>query len=155
MNVCTFRLRRAAGALSLAALALALVILLRCTGAYVLLAGGTVRRLPVYSVEREDQSVSITFDCAWGTEHTDAILQALSDYNVKATFFMVEFWTEKYSSYVERIYEALAESDYRDRPCAYDYLTQTIDFLFDNEKRKALQKFWTSGIKVTPRVEPG
>lgn len=56
---------------------------------------------------------------------------------------------------VERIYEALAESDYRDRPCAYDYLTQTIDFLFDNEKRKALQKFWTSGIKVTPRVEPG
>ncbi len=56
---------------------------------------------------------------------------------------------------VERIYEAILESDYRDRPYAYDYLTQNIDFLFDNEKRKALQKFWTSGIKVTPRVEPG
>lgn len=56
---------------------------------------------------------------------------------------------------VERIYEAIVESDYRDRPYAYDHLTQTVDFLFDNEKHKALQKFWTSGIKVTPRVEPG
>ena len=56
---------------------------------------------------------------------------------------------------VERIYEAVRQSDYRDRPYAYDYLTRNIDFLFDNEKRKALQKFWTSGVKVTPRVEPG
>ena len=56
---------------------------------------------------------------------------------------------------VERIYEAVQQSDYRDRPYAYDYLTRNIDFLFDNEKRKALQKFWTSGVKVTPLVEPG
>lgn len=56
---------------------------------------------------------------------------------------------------LERIYESLVESDYAERPYAYDYLTQDIDYLFDNEKRKALQKFWTSGIKVTPRVEPG
>ena len=48
-----------------------------------------------------------------------------------------------------------AFADYRDRPYAYDYLTRNIDFLFDNEKRKALQKFWTSGVKVTPLVEPG
>jgi len=27
--------------------------------------------------------------------------------------------------------------------------------LFDNEKSKALQKFWTCGVKVTPLVEPG
>ena len=56
---------------------------------------------------------------------------------------------------VERIYEAVQQSDYRDRPYAYDYLTRNIDFLFDNEERKALQKFWTSGVKVTPLVEPG
>ena len=56
---------------------------------------------------------------------------------------------------MERIYEAVQQSDYRDRPYAYDYLTRNIDFLFDNEKRKALQKFWTSGVKVTPLVEPG
>ena len=52
------------------------------------------RSLPVYSVEREDNAVSITFDCAWGTEHTDAILQALEEANVKATFFTVQFWAE-------------------------------------------------------------
>ena len=103
MNVCTLRLRRAAGALSLAALALALVILLRCTGAYVLFAGGTVRRLPVYSVEREDRRIAITFDCAWGTDHTDAILGALERQGVRATFFMVEFWTEKYPEFVRKI----------------------------------------------------
>ena len=56
---------------------------------------------------------------------------------------------------VERIYESVLASEYRDRAYAYDYLTHNIDFLFDNEKRKALQKFWTSGVKVTPRVEPG
>ena len=84
----------------------ALLLAVYFTGAYAVFYGGTNRRIPIYSVEREDKYISITFDCAWGTEHTDAILQALSDYNVKATFFMVEFWTEKYSSYVERIYEA-------------------------------------------------
>ena len=96
MNVCTLRLRRAACPLALGAAALALVILLRCTGAYVLLAGGTVRRLPVYSVERADKAIAITFDCAWGTERTDAILQACAREGVRATFFMVEFWAEKY-----------------------------------------------------------
>ncbi len=73
------------------------------TGAYAVFYGETNRRIPIYSVERSDKAVSITFDCAWGTEHTDSILDALSDYNVKATFFMVEFWAEKYSQYVEKI----------------------------------------------------
>lgn len=41
---------------------------------------------------------------------------------------------------VERIYEAVQQSDYRDRPYAYDYLTRNIDFLFDNEKRKGSSK---------------
>ena len=56
---------------------------------------------------------------------------------------------------VERIYEAIVEEGYADRPYAYDYLTQNIDFLFNEQKHKALKKFWASGIKVTPRVNPG
>ena len=32
------------------------------------------RSLPVYSVERTDNKIAISFACAWGTEHTDAIL---------------------------------------------------------------------------------
>ena len=64
------------------------------------------RRLPVYSVAREDNAVSITFDCAWGTEHTDAILEALKEANVRATFFTVQFWAEEHPDYLKKIDEA-------------------------------------------------
>ena len=104
MNFRVFRLRRALLPCLLAAVFLALAITLHFTGAYAVYTGGTVRKLPIYSVEREDKYISITFDCAWGTEHTDGILSALSEYGVKATFFMVEFWTEKYADYVSRIH---------------------------------------------------
>lgn len=76
------------------------------TGAYAVYYGNTTRLVPIYSVEREDKFVSISFDCAWGTEHTDEILNALKVSNVRATWFMVEFWTEKYSEYVKKIDEA-------------------------------------------------
>ena len=76
------------------------------TGAYAVYYGNTPRLIPIYSVEREDKVVSISFDCAWGTEYTDAILKALKVSNVRATWFMVEFWTEKYSDFVKKIDEA-------------------------------------------------
>lgn len=57
---------------------------------------------------------------------------------------------------VEHIYEAVTEFGFDKKPYdAYSYLTANIDFLFDEQKRKALDKFWNSGIKVTPRVNPG
>ena len=49
---------------------------------------------------------AITFDCAWGTEYTDQILKALEVSEVKATFFTVEFWTEKYGDFVKKISDA-------------------------------------------------
>lgn len=73
------------------------------SGAYAVWYGNSPRLLPIYSVEREEKLVSITFDCAWGVEHTDAILGALKASNVRATWFMVEFWTEKYPEYVSKI----------------------------------------------------
>ena len=76
------------------------------TGAYAVYFGNTPRLLPVYSVEREDKVVSISFDCAWGVDYTDEILNALKVSNVRATWFMVEFWTEKYEDYVKKINSA-------------------------------------------------
>ena len=76
------------------------------TGAYAVYYGNTPRLIPIYSVEREDKVVSISFDCAWGVEHTDEILNALRVGNVHATWFMVEFWTKKYPEYVKKIDEA-------------------------------------------------
>lgn len=76
------------------------------SGAYAVYFGSSSRRIPIYSVGREDKVISISFDCAWGTDHTDAILSALEKNDVRATWFMVEFWTEKYPDYVKKIDEA-------------------------------------------------
>ena len=55
---------------------------------------------------------------------------------------------------VEHIWEAIIESSYMGTDnglTAYDYLTRNIDFILDEEKHKALKKFWDAGLKVTPR----
>lgn len=79
------------------------------TGAYAVFYGNTPRLIPIYSVEREEKLCSITFDCAWGTEYTDDILKALKTSDVRATFFMVEFWTSKYPDFVKKIKDSGCE----------------------------------------------
>ena len=57
---------------------------------------------------------------------------------------------------LEHTYEAILEAGFDKKPYdAYEYLTRNIDYIFDNQKRRALQKFWDSGLKVSPRVNPG
>lgn len=87
----------------------ALAVTAKFTGAYTVYLGNTPRLVPIYSVEREDKTVAITFDCAWGTEYTDDILSALKEHDVRATFFMVEFWTKKYPEVVKKIDKAGCE----------------------------------------------
>lgn len=89
--------------LGVAAIVLSCIFALQSTGAYAVFFGGTVRSLPIYSVQREDKKIAITFDCAWGVEYTDALLENLQAAGAVATFFMVEFWTEKYPEYVKKI----------------------------------------------------
>lgn len=56
---------------------------------------------------------------------------------------------------IEHTYEAVVEAGYAEKPYdAYSYLT-AFDYLFDNQKQKALHKFWNAGIKVAPRTNPG
>ncbi len=70
-------------------------------------AGTSSRRsLPIYSVEIAEKKVAISFDCAWGVEHTDALLEAMKRENIICTFFAVEFWTTKYPEFVEKIVAA-------------------------------------------------
>lgn len=105
MKVFILKKRAAAFFLAAAAVTAILAVLLAATGAYAVFTGGTVRSLPVYSVETQEKKISISFDCAWGTEYTDELLDVLERENVRATFFMVEFWTEKYPEYVKKIDE--------------------------------------------------
>ncbi len=76
----------------------------RATGAAEVYFSGA-RSLPIYNVGREDNKIAISFDCAWGTEHTDAILSALEKGNVRATFFTVQFWAEEHADYLKKIDE--------------------------------------------------
>ncbi len=75
------------------------------TGAYQVFYGGTMRKLPIYSVQTEQKKVAISFDCAWGVDYTDRLLDIMEKEQVRCTFFMVEFWTKKYSDYVKKIDE--------------------------------------------------
>jgi polysaccharide deacetylase family sporulation protein PdaB len=68
--------------------------------------GKTQKQLPIYSVQREDKKIAISFDCAWGVDYTDKLLEIMQIENVKCTFFMVEFWTEKHPDYVKKIFDA-------------------------------------------------
>ncbi len=98
-----FKLKNIILAASAALLITVLSLSVYFTGAYAVYYGNTPRLIPIYSVDREDKVVSISFDCAWGVEYTDEILNALKVSNVRATWFMVEFWTEKYVDYVKKI----------------------------------------------------
>lgn len=75
------------------------------TGAYAVFYGGVERKLPIYSVDRKDKAIAISFDCAWGTDYTDELLTIMQEEDVKCTFFMVEFWVKKYPDYVKKIFD--------------------------------------------------
>ncbi len=67
------------------------------------------RLIPIYRVQTEEKKIAITFDCAWGADKTEAILEVLDSYQIDATFFMVSFWAEKYPDLVSLIVESGSE----------------------------------------------
>lgn len=61
------------------------------------------RKLPIYCVDTEEKKIAISFDAAWGDDKTMTILDTLDKYNVKSTFFLVEFWVKEYPEDVKEI----------------------------------------------------
>ena len=64
------------------------------------------RQLPIYCVDRDDNLVSISFDAAWGNEDTQQLIDILGKYNVKATFFVVGDWVDRYPESVKALHDA-------------------------------------------------
>lgn len=92
------------------ALALALCVLAGCYAAMPPQSAATAvvaskRVLPVYSVEREDDVIAVTFDASWGAENTPKLLDILDEYDAKCTFFLVGLWVDKYPEMVQAIVE--------------------------------------------------
>jgi len=66
----------------------------------------TERKVPIYCVDREDNKIAITFDCAWGNSNTDELLTILKKENVRATFFVTGEFCDKYPEDVLKIFKA-------------------------------------------------
>ena len=84
------RLRRAATQVGLC------LCLLGLCAAYTLSLGDNAtavvagkRELPIYSVERDDKVLAISFDASWGADKTISSLDILDEHDVKTTFFLV------------------------------------------------------------------
>ena len=69
-------------------------------------AAAASRQLPIYCVQRDQKMVSISFDAAWGNEDTQQLIDILAQYNVKATFFVVGEWVDKYPESVKALFDA-------------------------------------------------
>lgn len=78
-------------------------ITLKNTSAYQVFYGGTTKKLPIYSVQTEEKKIAISFDCAWGVDYTDKLLETMASQKVKCTFFTVEFWAKKHPEYLQKI----------------------------------------------------
>ena len=100
-------LKRRRGLLSAASLVLLVVLVFAavCSPLAVQTAA-TDRQLPVYCVKRDDKCVSLTFDAAWGNEDTQQLIDILGSYGVKATFFVVGAWVDKYPESVKALHDA-------------------------------------------------
>lgn len=87
-------------------------LLLACAMLYIVnhpaIVGATaaVRQLPIYCVQRDYKVVSLTFDAAWGNEDTQKLIDILGKYNIKATFFVVGQWVDKYPESVKALSDA-------------------------------------------------
>lgn len=101
------RLRLPDGVLRTAALASVLALLCFCYAGPLTQPATQViavkRELPIYSVDRSDNTIAISFDASWGGDKTLRILDILDAYDVKATFFLVGIWVDRFPELVKEI----------------------------------------------------
>lgn len=64
------------------------------------------RLLPVYSVDRGDKKLSLTFDVAWENSNTQELIDILDEYDARATFFVTGDWCDRYPDDVQMFAQA-------------------------------------------------
>ena len=106
---------------------LACLLAIVCTCSYVLRtenikttgAGMRSRSLPIYCVDTQEKKIAISFDCAWGVDYTEKLLDIMQKNGVRCTFFAVQFWVEKYPQYAQKIVDAGHELGTHSRTHSY------------------------------------
>lgn len=64
------------------------------------------RLLPIYSVDRGDNRISLTFDVAWENSNTAELIDILEEYDARATFFVTGDWCDRYPEDVKQFFDA-------------------------------------------------
>lgn len=64
------------------------------------------KRHPIYSVQTGEMKVSLGINCAWGNEDIPRLIAILEQYEIKATFFVLGEWCDKYPESVKALYNA-------------------------------------------------
>ena len=106
MKILVFRKKVLIAVAAAAAVAVCAVVFSGSLSASVQTAAAQNRQLPIYSVKRDDNKASISFDAAWGNEDTQQLIDILAKYQVKATFFVVGGWVDKYPESVKALADA-------------------------------------------------
>lgn len=108
----------------------------------------SLKKVPVYNVETNEKKIALTINCAWEDDDTDAFLQTLEKYNVKATFFVVGEFAQRCENAVLRIskkgHEIGTHSDTHADMTKLDANAITRELLNSSEKIEKI-----TGIKPT------
>ena len=64
------------------------------------------RKLPIYSVDRSDKKIALTFDVAWENSNTQELIDILGQYDAKATFFVTGDFCDRYPDDVKMFFDA-------------------------------------------------
>ena len=103
MKIITFNLKKTFLAMLLIPVLTICVALFLNTGDKILRVFSNEKLIPIYCVESQSKKVSITINCAWGDGDIPYILDVLKQRDVKATFFIVGHWAEKFPDTVKSI----------------------------------------------------
>lgn len=106
MRMVTFSKRKikriaAVASMAVAAVAVGAVAVITSVGTQ---AAGKL--LPIYSVERGDNKIALTFDVAWENSNTDELIDILEEFDAQATFFVTGDWCDRYPEDVLKFYDA-------------------------------------------------
>ncbi len=111
--------------------------------------GENLKLYPIYKVDTQEKNVAITFDAAWGADKTIQIMDVCDEFGIKATFFLVGIWVEKYEeetkAIAERGFEIGSHSYNHPDMTKLDKQTMQTEIIKTNE---LLEK--TAGVK--PKV---
>lgn len=88
------------------ALAVGMALAALCMIPRAVVTAATQRDLPIYCVQKDSKVCSLTFDAAWGNEDTQQLIDILGKYNIKATFFVVGEWVDKFPESVKALHDA-------------------------------------------------